>query len=326
MTDPAIPTPDAPRWLHRWTVLTVCATLGLLVLGSLVTTLRAGMADKSGLRQPLHLLQADLVAEAERQGYAVHLYVLEHSHRAAGWLIGLMSIVLCAWLWIADRRAWMKWLGTLALVGVSLQGVLGGLRVHFHVSYGIDLATIHGCFAQLVFALLVGLALWTSAWWNSPSSLARSPRLRKMTLGVCALVYVQVIFGAIVRHSHPRLAQRLHFLLAFAVFGAILWLLMALREEANWDRRVRWLGRVLMAVLTFQVMLGVEAWMMRFGNYMLPEQLPFSLGSAIVRTLHFVFGTLLFSTTVALALLARRTETPASVSAPRREGVLEGVA
>src|SRR5690349_13756390 len=171
MTTPATPTAVASRWPHRWAVLTVCATLVLLVLGSLVTTLRAGMADKFWPTHPLHLARADLVAEAERQGYAIHLYVLEHSHRAAGWLIGVMAIVLCAWLWIAERRTWLKWLGTLALVGVSIQGVLGGMRVLFHASYGIDLATIHGCFAQLVFALLVALALFTSSWWNEPSRL-----------------------------------------------------------------------------------------------------------------------------------------------------------
>ncbi len=327
MTDPAIPSSDAPRWLHRWAVLTVCATLGLLLLGSLVTTLRAGMADKSGLRQPLHLLQADLVAEAERQGYALHLYVLEHSHRAAGWLVGVMAIILCVWLWIADRRTWMKWLGTLALVGVSAQGVLGGLRVLFHANYGVDLATLHGCLAQLVFAILVGLALFTSGSWQEPARRGWSPSLLKLTLGVSALVYVQVVFGAIVRHSHLRFAQRLHFLLAFAVFGVIFSLVLALREESALDRRVRWLGRFLTILLTLQVILGVEAWMLRFGNYTLPEQQPFSLGSSIVRTLHFVCGTLLFSTTVMLALLARRPGTePASVSASRRKTVLEGVA
>src|SRR5262245_28558853 len=136
MTESTPPTTERSRWLHRWAVLTVCTTLVLLVLGSLVTTLRAGMADRFWPTDPFHLARADLVAEAERQGYAVHLYVLEHSHRAAGWLVGLMSIILCGWLWYADRRTWMKWLGTFALVGVSLQGVLGGMRVIFHASHG----------------------------------------------------------------------------------------------------------------------------------------------------------------------------------------------
>jgi cytochrome c oxidase assembly protein subunit 15 len=308
-------------------VLTVCATLILLVLGSLVTTLRAGMADKFWPTHPLHLVHADLAAEAERQGYAVHLYVLEHSHCAAGWLVGLMAILLCVWLWVSERRLWVRWLGTLALVGVSLQGVLGGLRVLFHANYGIDLATLHGCFAQLVFALLVALALFTSRWWNELSRLARSPRLRKLTLIVSLIVYLQLVFGAVVRHSHTRLAQRLHFLLAFVVLGVVFWLMTALREEGALERRVRLLGRVLMVVLTFQIMLGVEAWMMRFGNYVPPELLPFTMGSSIVRTLHFLCGTVLFATTVVLALLARQPlPRPATMTAPQREPALEGVA
>jgi cytochrome c oxidase assembly protein subunit 15 len=285
------------------------------------------MADKYWPTHPLHLAHADLVAEAERHGYAVHLYVLEHSHRAAGWLVGLMSIVLCGWLWFADRRTWMKWLGTVALVGVIIQGVLGGMRVLFHTQYGIDLATIHGSFSHLVFALIVALALFTSNWWNEPSRLARSTRLRKLTLGVSLTVYLQVVFGAIVRHSHTRLAQRLHLLLAFAVLGLVLWLIIQLREEEILEKRIRLLGRVLMVALTFQIMLGVEAWMMRFGMYTVPENVPYTLGSSIVRTLHFIVGTVLFSSTVVLALLARHTGTqPASITPPKREGVLEAVA
>jgi hypothetical protein len=73
-------------------------------------------------------------------------------------------------------------------------------------------------------------------------------------------------------------------------------------------------------------MLGVEAWMMRFGMYTIPENVPYTFGASLVRTLHFVFGTILFSTTVVLALLARHTGTqPASITPPKREGVLEAV-
>ncbi len=313
-------------WLHGWAVLTVCATLGLLVLGSLVTTFGAGMADRDWPTHPLFLLREKIEAEAERQGYTTFLFTIEHSHRAAGWFVGACSIVLCAWLWLADDRTWMKWLGTAALVGVSLQGVLGGMRVRLHEWLGTDLATAHGCFAQLVFALLGCIALFTSPWWKQPlSTVPRRPG--RLALGVVGIVYLQVIFGAIVRHSHLRFAQRLHFLIAFAVFGAVYALLVALREVSARDHRFRWLTRMLMGFLTMQILLGVEAWMLRFGSYTMPEQQPFTVGAAVVRTLHFVFGTLLFATTVLLAVMAcRPAERKGATNPALHETVLEGVA
>jgi cytochrome c oxidase assembly protein subunit 15 len=328
MMDPSGTTPETSRWLHRLAVLTVCAALPLLVLGSLVTTLRAGMADRKWPSQPLYLFTGDVAGDAQQSGYAPSLYVLEHAHRFAGWVVGFLSVALCVSLWIAERRLWLRWVGTGAMLAVGVQGFLGGGRVLLNDWLGTDLATTHGCVAQLVFALLVSVALFTSSWWRAALARSRSRRLPAWALGVSGLVFVQIIFGAIVRHSYLRLAQRLHFLLAFAVLAAVLWLLLIVREEAAGDRRFWWTGHFLAVVLVLQLSLGVEAWMMRFGSGELPEmQRVMALGPALVRTLHFACGTLLFASTVVLTLLARQqSPRPVAVSSPRRQEVLEGVA
>jgi hypothetical protein len=54
---------------------------------------------------------------------------LEHGHRLLGSVVGLVTIALAALLWRRDTRPTMWWLAGVALVGVCLQGVLGGLRV-----------------------------------------------------------------------------------------------------------------------------------------------------------------------------------------------------
>jgi cytochrome c oxidase assembly protein subunit 15 len=321
---PSIPDTGSSRWLHRWAVLTVCATLALLILGSLVTTRRAGMADREWPTPPLYIVTRNLTEEAEKQGQSPLHFTIEHSHRFAGWLVGFCSIVLCVWLWRADSRRWMRWLGTIALLAVSFQGVLGGMRVKLHAWIGTDLATLHGCTAHLIFALLVSITVLTSDWWRQPSASVVSPGLSRLTLWLAGLVYLQIVFGAIVRHSHQRLTQRLHFLFAFAVVAVAIWLLARPKE----DRRFRIMIRILVALLVVQIMVGVEAWMMRFGSMVLPELHRNTIGSDIVRTIHFAVGSLIFATTVVLTLLARRpAHSPDDpIVSPRRDRVLEGVA
>src|SRR5207244_3440626 len=125
------------------------------------------------------------------------------------------SIALCIALWRKESRHWVCWFGTGAMLAVGVQGFLGGGRVLLNAWIGTDLATTHGIVAQVVVGLLVSTALFTSSWWVSTPPLPRSNRLAGWTLGLCGLVFVQIVFGAIVRHSYLRLAQRLHMLIAF---------------------------------------------------------------------------------------------------------------
>ena len=59
---------------------------------------------------------------------------------------------------LGDPRRWVRGLGLLAVLLVSVQGLIGGLRV---VLLQDALAIVHGCLAQLFFALLVGIAVVT---------------------------------------------------------------------------------------------------------------------------------------------------------------------
>src|SRR5262249_7711862 len=156
------PTPDmtVPKWLRRWAVFTVCATFVLLALGAVVTTFGVGMADPIWPTYPWHLM---LVSWQEpRPGF-----LIEHTHRLAGYLVGCCVIVLAIGLWRKDPRPWMRKLGFIALAAVIVQGLLGGFRVYLDKEMGVDLKLIHGCLAQLVFALLVAVALFASESWQS---------------------------------------------------------------------------------------------------------------------------------------------------------------
>jgi cytochrome c oxidase assembly protein subunit 15 len=307
------------RWPHRWAVVTVCATVGLLLIGARVTTLRVGMADTEWPTHPLHLF----FSSRNDSGY-----LIEHSHRLGGYVVGCCVIVLTVLLWLCEPRRWVRWLGLAALVGVILQGILGGFRVRLHDLFGTDLATIHGCFAQLVFALLVSLALFTSRWWQMETAPAREqdrPRLLRLALLLNVVIFVQIIFGAVVRHSFLRVAQRFHFLLAFAVVALAVWLIRSARDVAS-DRRLSVTANLLAVLLAVQIVLGVESWLMRFGSGVLPDLQRVTLASGLVRTFHFVVGSLVFATSVVLTLLAARRPVAAVAYPTVRTPALEGAA
>jgi heme A synthase len=285
-------------WLHRWAVLTACATFVLLLLGAVVTTFRVGMADPIWPTYPWHLLLVSW--EEPRPGFLV-----EHSHRLAGYIVGCCVIVLTIGLWRSGQRV-LRWLGVAALVGVIIQGLLGGFRVVLDRYLGNNLALIHGCFAQLVFGLLVILAALTSTPLPRPGAQEHSPqgsagrRLWRVSLATCALVYLQIVFGALFRHTYSTLGQRGHLLTAFAVVAATAWIV---KETIDLPRRYK---RLALAVLCFaalvavQLFLGVEAWMVRMTAVDVAWQ-------AVIRTAHVLVGSLIFAAALVASLQVHRT-------------------
>jgi len=301
----------APRWLHAWAVLTAGVTVVLLALGAVVTTFQVGMADPVWPTVPWHLALIDW--REPNPGF-----VIEHSHRLAGYLIGCCVIVLALGLYLSARRVWLKWLGVAALLGVIAQGLLGGFRVVLHALLGTNLAVIHGCFAQIVFSLLVSLAVITSARFSTATLPAEeSLRVRRWSLALTALVFVQLIWGALLRHTNGALAQRLHFLTAFAVVAVAAWLAHTVLASPG-ARRL--LGRTLLVLgllLTLQVMLGIESWLSKFAGVLLPELHKPTIGQAAVRVSHVLVGSFILATSTVLTLLTYR---PAAVAAVPMEG------
>lgn len=287
----------APRWLHAWSVLTAAATVVLLFLGAVVTTKKVGMADPVWPTVPWHLALIDWTVPNPG-------FVIEHTHRLAGYIVGCCVIVLAVGLWFTAQRSWLKWLGVAALAGVIAQGLLGGFRVRLHERFGIDLAIVHGCFAQIVFSLFVSLAVVTSARFAAASQpLAESPHLRRGSLALTGLIFLQLVWGALLRHTNGALAQRLHFLTAFAVVAGAVWFAGMVWTSPT-ARPV--LGRTLLllgVLLAMQVMLGVESWLGKFAGVVLPELRRPTLGQEAVRIAHVLIGSFILATAVVQTVL-----------------------
>ena len=132
----------------------------------------------------------------------------EHSHRLIASTVGFLTVVLTVWVWRRDRRRGVKILAATALAAVVLQGILGGLTVKFLLPTPVSVA--HACLAQTFLCLTLALALVTSRSWQRREPQSREseagPGARGWAIAAFAAVYVQLVLGAWMRHSHAGLA------------------------------------------------------------------------------------------------------------------------
>jgi cytochrome c oxidase assembly protein subunit 15 len=275
-------------------VLLAWATFPLLFIGGLVTSKGAGLAVPDW---------------PTTFGYNMFLYpwsemvgniLYEHSHRLVASFVGLLTIALALALWLREPRAWLRWLGVTALLLVIAQGILGGLRV---VLLQHTLAVIHACLAQAFFALTFGLALFTSPQWHAESTetpIADSGRLYRLGTITTALIYLQIIFGAVLRHSGERLDAHL-FVGGLVVLHVILLILRVTKHPAAGLKLVRLAG-ALGILLLVQLLLGVGSYFAKFTTLL---RLPMDM-IVLVTTTHLIVGALMLATSLALALRSYR--------------------
>jgi cytochrome c oxidase assembly protein subunit 15 len=293
---------NASLWPNRLAVVLACATFPLLFVGGLVTSHGAGLAVPDW---------------PTTFGYNMFLYpwskmvgkiFYEHSHRLIAAAVGLLTIALALVFWRGERRQWLRCLAVAALLLVILQGVIGGLRV---VLLEHTLAIIHAAFAQAFFALTVSLAIFTSAeWTNEPAGefIADGGRLRRLCAVTTGLIYVQSVFGAVLRHTGERVDA--HLLFAALVALHVLFILVrVMRSHADHPRLTRPAG-FLGILLLLQLLLGVGAYVGKFtsmGGFSM-ETLVF------LTTTHLVTGALMLVTSLLLTLRAYRSATPSKDS------------
>ncbi len=223
---------------------------------------------------------------------------------------GVMIATVASGLFAGARGAGVRLLGSFALVAVMIQGLLGGFRVKLNELVGTDLAAFHGVFAQVVFGLLVTLAVVTARPAAHASSGPESRRLRLWASALAHLIFLQVVFGAFVRHYPGPLAQRLHFLTAFAATAVAVWVLRAVFTDPDARRRAGTFAWALAVLIALQLYLGVEAWMAKFGQYTLPELVKVTAEGGAIRTLHALVGSGVWAVSLALAIRLRPVAVP----------------
>jgi cytochrome c oxidase assembly protein subunit 15 len=191
-------TEHSNQWLHRFAVFTAAATLFLIWVGGLVTSHGVGMSVPDW---------------PTTYGYNMFFFPFskwvggifyEHSHRLTASAVGLLTVILAVWLWLKEKRRWLRNLGAIAAASVCLQGLLGGLRV---TQLKDEIGIFHAALAQLFFALVCAIALFTSRRWReSKLGVYDAASLRYVYLLATGMILLQLIIGASMRHQHAGLA------------------------------------------------------------------------------------------------------------------------
>src|SRR5438045_9626749 len=153
-----MPFEKSTAWLNRFIWFTAFATLLLICSGGMVTSKNVGLAVPDW---------------PTTFGYNMFLFPVskwiggvffEHTHRLGGSIVGLLTIILAVWIWRAEDRQSLRNLALIAVAGVILQGILGGLRV---TTLKDQIGIFHACIAQAFLGLIVLLALLTTNFWRA---------------------------------------------------------------------------------------------------------------------------------------------------------------
>ena len=272
----------------------------------------------------------------------------EHGHRLVAAAITLLTIALAIWTWAVDKQPWMRLLAALAVAGVLLQAVIGGLSVlsaNWESPYWrLVWTTSHGIFGQVMFCLLAAIALFTSAGWRKTPATSlpaqNDGRLRFWTGLLVLLLFVQLVLGAAFRHVWtkwgPAAAERItasrivhmfmvpHMVNAVLVMAVVVVATVSVMKRAGDDRSLRTPAILLHVFLLLQLCLGFGAFLTRVVFHMDMPQPTQTL--VWVTVAHQTIGALMLLFAVVLAIQTWRALAAAGNSPiPRRIVAQEAV-
>ena len=295
--------PPFEPWRHRYALLVAIATVVLLLAGGLVTS------TGSGLAVPDWPLSFGRIFPRMTGGV-----LFEHGHRLVAASVGFLTVVLALWFRAREGRPWVRRLAYAAVGTVIAQGLLGGLTVLLRLPPSVSV--LHACLAQGFFCIVVLLALATSESFLTrppgPESREVSPALWKLGAFATGLVYLQLILGAVMRHTGAGLAIPDVPL----AFGRLVPPLESFEIAIHFAHRV---GALFVAV----AVLGLAGWILRrhggVSGFAVPARLlvllvliQIGLGAATVltrlavlpATAHVVLGALLLATCLTVTVRA----------------------
>ena len=306
-----LPILDAtPVWLMRFTKLVAASTLFLIFAGAMVTS------TGSGLAVPDWPLSYGMLMPPMVGGI-----FYEHGHRMIAATVGFLTVLQAIWMQRSEPKRFLRMLAWWSVGAVIAQGLLGGLTVKLLLPKSVSIA--HAGLAEIFLCLNVSIAFFASKSFSALQNHERGDAPVASTTALVALVYAQVLAGALMRHLGAGLAiptiwvipafnssavivNFAHRLGAVLVAAVVVMIAIRLaRFETNHPLRV--VANFLVLFVATQILLGMyTVW---------------SGKQPVITSLHVMLGALNLATSLVLALTARtlawRPQRQASGLGPR---------
>ncbi|MBI3293918.1 MAG: COX15/CtaA family protein [Deltaproteobacteria bacterium] len=290
------------RVLHLLAFFISFCTVVLLCAGALVTSTGSGLAVPDW---PLSFGQFFPRMEGG--------VLFEHGHRLVAGTVATLITLYAVFVHLSEDGL-LKRLSRWAVAMVLAQALLGGMTVLFKLPTAVSVA--HACLAQLFFCVVCTIALVTSRFWTEAvrdhSVLGR--RLAVYSKVMAGAFFVQLLLGAIMRHRGAGLAvpdfplvfggfwppvvnfsilvHLAHRTWAFVVIGMVAVFAMTIYRKLPSRLDLQAYVGALLALLSFQVLLGAfTIWMRK---------------PVVLTMLHLAIGASCLATAVTMAVYCNR--------------------
>ena len=265
-------------WLYGFSLLIATATFFLLVAGGLVTSHKAGLAVPDW---PLSYGQwfPPMVGNI----------FWEHGHRMIAGLVGILTLGFSIAVQIVEGRAWLKRLAWTAFGLVIVQALLGGLTVLTLLPTVVSAA--HACAAQTFFCAVAAITYFLSPFY--PDQAIGDSRLRRLAVMTTGWIYLQLVLGAMIRHSNVTVIP--HVLVGLMVALHVLLLASRIARFYSGEKVLARFSLGLGLLTVLQVFSGMGAFIftrMLTGGYAPPS------GEIFFTVLHQTTGALILAVSV----------------------------
>lgn len=260
---------QSPAGLRRFTKFVALSTLFLIFAGAMVTSTGSGLAVPDW---PTTYGENMFTFPLSKWVGGIFY---EHGHRLTASTVGFLVILQAIWLQRREPKKFVRVLGWISLGAVLVQGLLGGLTVLLFLPKTISIS--HAALAEIFFCINVSIAFFTSRWYHELRTMEKGDAPVRMAWGLTAIVFLQILAGAVLRHlgaglaipdfplsfgklvpnflSNEIIAAYVHRVGGFVVAACVI--AMAIRL-LRYDRNhpLRALAHLLVAVVAAQVLLG----------------------------------------------------------------------
>ena len=184
--------------VRRLSKMIVFLTLSLIFVGALIKSHEVGLSvpdwPTSYGKQMFSFPYSDMIGGI----------FYEHGHRLFATLVGFLTLLQFIFISFTNHPSWIKKMSLISLILVITQGLLGGMTVLFFLPPPISI--MHGVLAQTFFVTIIFVAYSLS---DSRANKKEAPYplfIRRGAIFITLLVFIQLVLGALVRHTSSGLA------------------------------------------------------------------------------------------------------------------------